>query len=202
MSIRRVVTGLSPDGKSVFVSDDVVDPWEPPVLRGNQNFVFWGSDDVPLVPNDGAQPTHEGFLPPPRGYRFLVFRVPPTSFEPPPIEDVEAAAAASESMMPGLTTQIADPGGMHETQTVDLEMVTEGRIWLILDSGEEKEIRAGEVIVQNGTAHRWENRHPTEWATLCLIFVGARRAAFKHARDEAFEQPWLAPGKSGDAEQR
>lgn len=42
---------------------------------------------------------------------------------------------------------------MHRTQSVDFGVVLEGRIWCVLDSGEEREVGVGEVVVQRGTEH-------------------------------------------------
>ena len=46
---------------------------------------------------------------------------------------------------------------MHKTKTVDYGIVLEGEITMILDRGETT-IKAGDVIIQNGTNHAWANR--------------------------------------------
>jgi quercetin dioxygenase-like cupin family protein len=46
---------------------------------------------------------------------------------------------------------------VHRTQSVDYGIVLEGEVVLVLDS-EETTLRAGDVAVQRGTSHRWENR--------------------------------------------
>lgn len=52
---------------------------------------------------------------------------------------------------------------MHRTQSWDVGVVLEGRILLRLDNGEEKEIGAGEVVVQRGTIHvRGDRNLPSE----------------------------------------
>ena len=47
---------------------------------------------------------------------------------------------------------------MHRTQSWDIGVVLEGKVLLRLDSGAEKEIGQGEVVVQRGTNHVC---HPT-----------------------------------------
>ena len=47
---------------------------------------------------------------------------------------------------------------MHTTQTVDLDLVLEGEIWLELDDGEEVLLGPGDCVIQNGTRHAWHNR--------------------------------------------
>jgi hypothetical protein len=42
---------------------------------------------------------------------------------------------------------------MHRTQSVDFGVVLEGSIWAVMDSGEEKEMKPGDVCIQRGTAH-------------------------------------------------
>jgi hypothetical protein len=174
MGIRVVTTGLSEDGKAVFTSDSIEEPLRPPIIPGNEINLLWGADEIPHTPNDGAAPGYHGFYPPAGGYRFMVNHVPPATFVAEhPVADPAAAAEESERMLPGIISEIDDAAGMHRTSTVDLEMVLAGSVWLTLDSGESKEIRAGECIIQNGVNHRWENRSATEQATLLIVFIGA-----------------------------
>ena len=46
---------------------------------------------------------------------------------------------------------------MHRTQTVDYGIVLQGEVVLVLDDTETV-LRSGDVVVQRGTDHRWENR--------------------------------------------
>jgi uncharacterized cupin superfamily protein len=46
---------------------------------------------------------------------------------------------------------------MHRTQTLDYVVVIEGEAVLILDDSEVI-LRQGDVVVQRGTDHAWENR--------------------------------------------
>ena len=46
---------------------------------------------------------------------------------------------------------------MHRTRTVDYVVVITGEIVLVLDDSEVT-LRAGDVVVQRGTDHAWENR--------------------------------------------
>ena len=46
---------------------------------------------------------------------------------------------------------------MHRTKTIDYGIVLEGEIALIL-SDSEVCLKAGDVVVQRGTDHAWENR--------------------------------------------
>ena len=59
---------------------------------------------------------------------------------------------------------------MHRTQSVDYGIVLSGEVVLVLDDTETV-LRAGDVVVQRGTNHRWENRTParpgwrSSWST-------------------------------------
>jgi quercetin dioxygenase-like cupin family protein len=48
-------------------------------------------------------------------------------------------------------------GEMHRTRSVDYGIVIEGEIDMLLPEGEVR-LRAGDVLVQQGTDHAWENR--------------------------------------------
>lgn len=49
------------------------------------------------------------------------------------------------------------PTAMHRTSTLDYVVVIEGEIVLTLDDGDVT-LRQGDVVVQRGTDHAWENR--------------------------------------------
>jgi quercetin dioxygenase-like cupin family protein len=61
---------------------------------------------------------------------------------------------------------------MHRTPTTDYEVVLEGTIGLELDDGTEVVLGPGDVVVQNGTRHRWHNRGDTI-ARMFAVTVGA-----------------------------
>ena len=49
--------------------------------------------------------------------------------------------------------------GMHRTRSVDYAIVIEGEIDMLLEDSEVR-LRAGDVLVQQGTDHAWVNRGP------------------------------------------
>jgi quercetin dioxygenase-like cupin family protein len=72
-------------------------------------------------------------------------------------------------------TPWADPSnpGMHRTPSIDYDIVLTGRVGLELDDGTEVTLGPGDVVVQNGTRHRWHNRgHET--ARVANVVIGAR----------------------------
>ncbi|KAH6668268.1 hypothetical protein B0J14DRAFT_600250 [Halenospora varia] len=47
---------------------------------------------------------------------------------------------------------------MHATPSVDLGTIVTGEVVLVLDSGEEMTLKAGDLYIQNATNHAWHNR--------------------------------------------
>jgi mannose-6-phosphate isomerase-like protein (cupin superfamily) len=175
--IRLVVTGQTDDGTSVFVSDEEVDPIRPAISPGGAYHRLWGSDQPPRLPSDGSPPDQPTYFPPAGGYRFGFFTLAPDSVTLPPDLDLGAALAELAEKLPGLA-DVAEPDhpGMHTTDTVDLDLVISGEVWLELDGGKEVRLRPGDCVVQNGTRHAWHNRGE-EPATIFVTLLGATRAA-------------------------
>lgn len=175
MSVRRVVTGHR-DGKAVFASDEQVEPLTAALLPGFEFVNLWGADAAPTFPDDGSLPPHHTFFPAVGGFRFSIVTLPPTTGAEPDV-DPEQGAAEVEAKLPGLLGYMeADVPGMHTTDTVDFEVMLAGEIVLELDDGAERTLRVGDVVVQNGTRHRWVNRG-SEPATYAVFIVGAHRRA-------------------------
>lgn len=58
---------------------------------------------------------------------------------------------------------------MHRTVSLDYGIVIEGEVDLVLDSGEVRTMKRGDIAIQRGTMHAWRNNHPTEWARLAFV---------------------------------
>ncbi|KAK4197519.1 hypothetical protein QBC40DRAFT_341886 [Triangularia verruculosa] len=70
---------------------------------------------------------------------------------------------------PGQTIQF------HRTETIDFGVVMEGEMELSLDGspGEKRTLKKGDVVVQRGTMHAWENKSDTQWARVVFFLIGA-----------------------------
>jgi quercetin dioxygenase-like cupin family protein len=55
---------------------------------------------------------------------------------------------------------------MHRTISCDYGVVIEGEVELILDSGEKRLLKRGDVTIQRGTNHAWRNPSDTKWARM------------------------------------
>jgi len=170
---RLVVTDREADGTSVFVTDKPADPTTIAAFPGTF-YMVWGTDDGGTTV--GTQP-HEPkifpFFPGPGGTRALFLRFAPHSSEP--AGDPDAIAAEGAEKLPGLLDVFeSDNPGMHTTDSIDYVLVVSGEATLELDDGEQTVLRAGDVVVQNGTRHAWRN-HGTETCTIVGVAIGADR---------------------------
>jgi mannose-6-phosphate isomerase-like protein (cupin superfamily) len=141
-----VVTGHNQEGAAIVVSDEEVTSI-PVGDRGSNTTLLWGRDDTGQFPDDGILPAFKAPFPPPGGSRLAVWEIAPDTDEFHTfVRDALAPWADSENP------------GMHRTPTVDYNTVLSGTVGLELDDGVEVTLGPGDVVVQNGTRHRWHNR--------------------------------------------
>lgn len=173
MGRRRVVTGHDREGRSVFLSDEMVEPVTVSLMPGAEFHRMWGRDEPADPPGDTAA-AGERYFPPVGGFRFGFFTLPPASVTTP--TDIELGAALEEldARLPGMT-EVMEPEnpGMHTTRTIDFEVVVSGEVWLELDDGAETRLGPGDCLVQNGTRHAWHNK-TDQPVTLAVAIVGTR----------------------------
>jgi len=173
--VRRVVTGHDSDGKARVADDRLIAPITSALMPGSAVYRLWGRDERPAFPDDGAPRPAESYYPPRDGSRFMINTIAPGELRPAPDVDVEAASAELERLAPGAAAVMEpDTPGMHTTDSIDYVLIVSGEITLELDDGERTVLRAGDVVVQNGTRHAWRN-HGIEPCTLVGIAVGADR---------------------------
>lgn len=139
---RRVVTGHDENGKSVFVSDGAT----PTVKRRGEVafFELWNTNAMPAPISglEASEPTDRELALPPRANGTIIRM---TTFPP------------------------GRRSPMHRTETIDYGIVIEGEVHLVLDDSETA-LHAGDVVIQRGTDHAWDNRSD-EWAKMVFILV-------------------------------
>jgi Cupin domain len=173
--MRRVITGMTAAGKSVFVNDGAAEPITVAMVPGVEWYEIWGDDAAPRLPSDGSAPEAQGYFPRKDGFRFGFFSVPPDGLAPPADLDMAAAVAEVNAKLPGLMdVQEMDNPGMHRTDTVDYIVVMSGEVSLELDDGQGVHLRAGDCVGQNGTRHAWRNTSSAP-CVMAYAIVGARR---------------------------
>lgn len=138
---RRIVTGHDESGRSVVLSDGM-----PPNVRDKGTGVdfieIWNTTASPAAIRSTEPEPTDGPLrvpPPPQGTRIRL-----NDFYPGHIQKLPQRSDGRHPLM-------------HRTRSIDYGIVLEGELYLILDDCE-VQLRAGDVVVQRGTDHGWENR--------------------------------------------
>jgi hypothetical protein len=166
--VRVVVTGHDENGHSVVATERFVGPNES-LAAGTQFHLLWGSDSLPVYPDDGSEPGNIAPFPPVGGIRFVQMAVYPDA-------DVDYSGSGVEGVQLD-----EDSPGMHITASVDFEVVLEGEVWLELDNGTEIQLKQGDCVVQNGTRHGWRN-HTDQVARVGVMLIGTEHAGIKAKR--------------------
>ena len=136
-SPRRVVTGHDPNGKSVVLSDGTPPQHHP--MRGREVgadfYEMWNTTQVipQLTSTEDREPSERDFtIMPVAGHLLRIIDIYPPK-----------------------------DGGkrtvMHRTRTLDYVVVIDGEVVLVLDDSEVT-LKKGDVVIQRGTDHAWENR--------------------------------------------
>lgn len=148
--VRRVVTGRR-DGKEVVLFDGPAPNARLRQASGIVSTLVWVTEESPAAMAGTADRSLReiGVPPPPSGTIFRIVDFPP-----------EQGARSREAVLAEMGVA---PGGaarhhaMHRTRSVDYALVLEGEIDMLLDDSE-VHLRAGDVLVQQGTDHAWVNR--------------------------------------------
>jgi mannose-6-phosphate isomerase-like protein (cupin superfamily) len=135
--VRRVVTGHDANGKSVVLSDGPPPqnhPMQGPGVGADFHEIWSDVHAIPeLTSVEAREPNERSFtIMPAAGHLLRILDVYP-------LED-----GGKRTMM-------------HRTRTLDYVVVLEGELVLILDDSEVT-LKPGDVVVQRGTDHAWENR--------------------------------------------
>jgi mannose-6-phosphate isomerase-like protein (cupin superfamily) len=168
--VRRVVTGHDANGRSIIAEDIESDVPEMPGI--GPIFRAWSADEPATFPGPGVDPEAAGYFPPVGGVRMLISTLNPGYGAESTGEDHDLEAAA-----PDVADAMEDDApGMHTTNTTDFEVILSGTVIMELDDGAEVKLGPGDVIIQNGTRHRWRNPGPDP-ITMAVVMVGAHRRA-------------------------
>jgi len=140
---RRVVTGHDAAGRAIIVSDGPA-PNVKVRPSGLVSTLLWVTDETPAdVSSNADRAKREIGIPPPEGGS--IFRI--VDFPP------------------------GAKGEMHRTRSVDYGLVMEGEIDMLLPQGKVR-LRAGDVLVQQGVDHAWEN-HGKVGCRIAFILIDA-----------------------------
>ena len=186
---RRVVTGLNAEGRSCFIFNGPPPGSLPGLNRAAPSIAIWQTQGAHASNEGAAEQASEPFdlFLAPGATKFLM-----REFAPVPdaaglsLEErarrARAASTVPEKYRLGLTS---DHPGMHVTDTIDYIAVIRGEITLVLEDGEQV-LHAGDVVVDRGVPHAWENRGVAPAVIVAVIVDAAplphRRALVGKAR--------------------
>jgi naringenin degradation protein FdeH len=154
-AIRRVVTGHDAAGKAVVLLDGVAPNVKVRQGAGFVHSLLWVTDESPAdisATTDRADRTI-GVAPPEGGTILRLVDFPPVT---PQAEAIDHETLVKD-MGAGHGGSAARHPYMHRTRTLDYAVVLEGEIDMLLDDSD-VHLRAGDVVVQQGTNHAWVNR--------------------------------------------
>lgn len=168
-AVRRLVTGHHADGRSTVLLDGTA-----PNVRqrkaGNASTLLWVTDEAPAKTSHADRAEREIGVPPPqRGTIFRIAEFP---------AGVGGEVRDNETLLRDFGIgadvrrgQAPRHPAIHRTRSVDYVVVLEGEIDLLLDDRDVR-LKAGDVVVQQGTNHAWINRGAAT-CRLAMVFVDA-----------------------------
>ena len=149
--IRRIVTTHDENGRAIIAMDKTAEnhKWSP---RGSTSTLIWSSDECPaeIWSKEDYGARKLGTQPPPNGTRFTIMNLPPET-----------------------------PGRMHRTDTLDIIFVMDGKIDMGLDNGTSVTLNKGDVMVQQGTNHSWDNSYK-EPCRLAIVLIDGKVGALEN----------------------
>jgi mannose-6-phosphate isomerase-like protein (cupin superfamily) len=176
MATRRVITG-EVDGKAIFAVDETVDDIHIGLMPGSAIARVYGNNHL-VLPADGRDNDTHNYFPEPGGAAVYIITLPPDPKSPPAGPEAMAPLIAEvKNKLPGMLEAMSDDGSFtHRTDTVDFVTIVSGRIIVELAGGASKELNPGDVVIQNGTLHRWRNPYDAP-CTLHTVSIGVKRGA-------------------------
>jgi mannose-6-phosphate isomerase-like protein (cupin superfamily) len=166
---RRIVTGHDAQGKAVALFDSAV-PSRQRSPGGNAVTMVWVAGETPVDMSgtgDRAE-TKVGVPPPPNGSIFRIVDFPPATAGAHPVDH--------HAMLVGMGIDPATQGysrhaHTHRTRSIDYAIVLDGEIDMLMDDTE-VHVKAGDVLVQQGTNHAWVN-NGTRPCRIAFILIDA-----------------------------
>ena len=151
---RRIVTGHDTQGKAVVLFDSEVQPKQRSP-GGNAVSMLWVTDEFPVnvAGTNDLGDRAIGVPPPSNGTIFRIVDFPPTKNADGHVDH--------DKILKGMGIDPATQGykrhaNTHRTKSIDYALVLQGEIDMLLDDTQ-LHVKAGDVLVQQGTNHAWVN---------------------------------------------
>jgi mannose-6-phosphate isomerase-like protein (cupin superfamily) len=170
--VRRVVTGHDKTGKAIVLMDGPSPTWSHNAASDTESGLVWVTDsapaDISIQTDQSAR--RIGIPPPPNGSICRVVEFGPMT------KEMEALPVThfSSSMGEGHVAKGRPPRHpfMHRTKSIDYAIVLDGEIDMLLDDSE-VHLKAGDILVQQGTNHAWVNRGKTP-CRIAFVLIDAK----------------------------
>lgn len=178
-STRRIVTGHDAQGKAVALFDDAV-PAKQRTPGANGMTLLWTTSEFPVDVDGSADRARAqvGVPPPANGTIFRIVDFAPMTASTSPIDHHQILRSMG---IDPATQGHARHANTHRTKTIDYAIVLEGEIDMLLDDSE-VHVKAGDVLVQQGTNHAWVN-NGTKPCRIAFILIDAKMPS-------AWQQRW------------
>ena len=172
--LRRIITDDSEEGRSQILVDGeaakllaieetgLAEIWSASLTPGKllDATDLLAAEDLKLEPDAGA-------------VKIRWFSVPPED-DGRSGQEKEAAAAMAFAAVGAAHCRV-DTGrhpAMHKTDSLDVIILIKGAVDMLLDDGEAKSLKPGDVVIQKATNHAWVN-HGDETALLVAVLINA-----------------------------
>jgi mannose-6-phosphate isomerase-like protein (cupin superfamily) len=176
-TFKRIVTGHDKDGKAIIISNSANLFSQLVGGQGGPTFhEVWNTVETPALIHpqpDEKDETTLTLAPPKNGTRIRIIDFPPEGEAIRKLTGADALEKFKAMRGEHASTAAADAPHplMHKTETVDYGIVLEGEITLVLDRGETT-IKAGDIVIQNGTNHAWANRSDKNCRMVFILLDG------------------------------
>jgi mannose-6-phosphate isomerase-like protein (cupin superfamily) len=177
-STRRIVTGHDAQGKAIAIFDNAL-PAKQRSAGGNGMTLMWVTGEFPVdmaASSDRAQ-TAVGVPPPANGTVFRIVDFAPAAPQAGPVDHHKILLSMG---IDPATQGYARHANTHRTKTIDYAIVLEGEIDMLLDDSE-VHVKAGDVLVQQGTNHAWVNNSGKPCRIAFILIDGETPPAWQQA---------------------
>lgn len=155
-SLKRFITDHDSNGKTTF-NESISEPMQWQQLANGARFsLAYATNEIPVTLSaDKDLASYQSYLQ-----------------NPPGITIPGGTVLRIVDMNPGALSP------MHRTVSLDYGVVLEGEVELILDSGETRLMKRGDVSIQRGTNHAWKNKSDTNWARMMYVLQESQPLEF------------------------
>lgn len=172
--LRRIVTGHNENGESIVEIDG--GPAQEISADGSGLHEIWLTESLPADNTRFTDAIAEASptLCPPAGAAKVRWFTVPVENPNASAEEKEAATAFGFEAVGASHCRVDTHRhpGMHKTSSVDYIILISGEVDLLLDAGEARGLKPGDVVVQRGTNHAWVNTG-SEPALLVAVLADA-----------------------------